>query len=634
MSVMRPRLPSILLLAALFTCSCDDDPTRVVPPPPTDSCIELAEHTVSLAVIRPSGRVFDCDANLTHVFASTESDGVFAASILAPDVILPSPVLAALTDARAVDVRDELLFVANGNDGLAILDVSNPASAVLLGSVEMPGRAVDVFAGVEFVYVANDETGLVIVDAGNPAEPVISGIENTPGRAVGVAAEGSIAYVADELLGVRVVNVADPSSPFLIRALSVEGTALAVAVENDHVAVAAREGGLTLIDATDPASAYVASQTYWNVDALDVAFANGIAYVASAGVGVDVVDVTRLNAPQLVHRIGVASYAQSVKVAGDQLVVGDDIAGVRVLGIGQTATSPKVISTPDGGNANAMVPFGDLVVTADEGFGLRIINPVAGAVVGSVAIGGAPIDVFIADTLAYVTTRNAGVVEVSIANPAVPVALRTVPGSFGYDACVVADGFIYLLASFGTVVERRLDGTGFPRDFVGIDAYFPSIAVDGPNLYLPDRRGNVWVVLRTSMTLAAILPVGGSAERVLIRYEQGPFIPLQRVYVAVSGLTNGQAAVEKWDFTVLFSPVLLSRVAVGGNAVDIAIEDALMLVGEGEDGAELFDLSGGGATAVGLLLGPVARVALVDGLVVLGAATTGVTTVKPGECLR
>jgi hypothetical protein len=64
-----------------------------------------------------------------------------------------------------------------------------------------------------------------VIDISNPASPVILGSISTPGIAYGVAVAGSYAYVADGSGGLQVVNIADPASPAIVGSVNTPGSA-------------------------------------------------------------------------------------------------------------------------------------------------------------------------------------------------------------------------------------------------------------------------------------------------------------------------------------------------------------------------------------------------------------------------
>jgi hypothetical protein len=76
--------------------------------------------------------------------------------------------------------------VANYALGLRVIDVSNPAAPVEVGSIDTPDLACDVSVVGGLTYVADGTSGLRVVDVSDPAAPVEVGSIDTPGNARGV----------------------------------------------------------------------------------------------------------------------------------------------------------------------------------------------------------------------------------------------------------------------------------------------------------------------------------------------------------------------------------------------------------------------------------------------------------------
>ena len=119
-------------------------------------------------------------------------------------------------DARRLAVvHDDRLLVANGDGGLSIIDVSNPAAPAVLGSTPIPGgaRGVDFYGG-HFAAVVGSG-GLTVVDVNDPASPLI--VSTLPiDQANTVAVTGSTAVVATStaLVGVDLTNPLFPQTIF------------------------------------------------------------------------------------------------------------------------------------------------------------------------------------------------------------------------------------------------------------------------------------------------------------------------------------------------------------------------------------------------------------------------------------
>jgi len=141
-------------------------------------------------------------------------------------------------DARRVHVREGILFVASGKEGLHLVSVADPRKPRSLARVRTT-EARSVFVDGIHAYVADGPGGLRIVDVSIPERPAVVGVVDlngnndpraldandvlvhfTPARPVtrdkrrSLAA--NLAYVADGQAGLYVIDVSRPDAPRLV----------------------------------------------------------------------------------------------------------------------------------------------------------------------------------------------------------------------------------------------------------------------------------------------------------------------------------------------------------------------------------------------------------------------------------
>jgi hypothetical protein len=100
-------------------------------------------------------------------------------------------------------------LAALGN-GLKVIDVSNPANPVLVGSNDTIGSPYGLAVAGNYVYVVDSKAGLQVIDVSDPANPLRVGGCDTSGFANGVAVAGQYACVADGEWGLAILKLADP----------------------------------------------------------------------------------------------------------------------------------------------------------------------------------------------------------------------------------------------------------------------------------------------------------------------------------------------------------------------------------------------------------------------------------------
>ncbi len=156
-----------------------------------------------------------------------------------------------------VSLRDTLALVADGDEGLRILGLSDPSNPHEVGHLARPAFRVGWEGSI--AYVAQNDT-LHTVDLSVPATPVHLGKCGYPWLAEvdvleNLCARDSLVYCACALFGLRIFNVADPSHPFVTGGESLPRGGFwadAVGVSGNCAFLAAENGGLQVADISNP----------------------------------------------------------------------------------------------------------------------------------------------------------------------------------------------------------------------------------------------------------------------------------------------------------------------------------------------------------------------------------------------
>lgn len=209
------------------------------------------------------------------------------------------------TDVAAVD---GLLFVATGDNGLAILDHDH---------FDTPGFAFGVTMRGDHALVADGHKGLRIIDVSNPDDMVEIGFVDTPGEARRVAVDGDLAFVADGDRGLRVIDISEPSNPVEIGMAKTSAPALDVAVWRHHAYVI-EDDELWLVDVSEPAAPIEVSPLGIRGNTLELVFGN--LYVGS-GDSFSVWDVWDPSDPQFLGSAPITNEARDIEISGQYAYV-------------------------------------------------------------------------------------------------------------------------------------------------------------------------------------------------------------------------------------------------------------------------------------------------------------------------
>ncbi len=233
---------------------------------------------------------------------------------------------------NGVAVSGNYAYLANNNDGLRIIDITDPQNPVLKGNVpeSMLGnsQAYGVTISGNYAYLANGNAGLRIIDITDPQNPVLKGnvLESLmgSGNAVGVAVSGNYAYLANNTDGLRIIDITDPQNPVLkgnvLESLMGSGYANGVAVSGNYAYLANSSDGFRLIDITNPQSPVlkgnVPESMLGNGQAYGVMVSGNYAYIANISDGFRILNVSITTATATSFTLGSAQIVTSGGLVG------------------------------------------------------------------------------------------------------------------------------------------------------------------------------------------------------------------------------------------------------------------------------------------------------------------------------
>jgi uncharacterized protein YjiK len=186
--------------------------------------------------------------------------------------------------------NEQILYVGLWGGGIRVLDVQNPQSPQIIGSLEAPGDAVQLTLSKDggLLYVASGLAGLQIVDVSNPSAMNIIGSFDTVGRtwSARLSRDETTVFLAEgtseidesfEGSGLVVVDVRQPQQPQLISRLATPGDSRAVSLSPNEEEVYLNDGdrGLLVIDVrnkTEPTIFATVNTPGWLVPSNEVAY--------------------------------------------------------------------------------------------------------------------------------------------------------------------------------------------------------------------------------------------------------------------------------------------------------------------------------------------------------------------------
>jgi hypothetical protein len=166
----------------------------------------------------PDTIVYDMTKNDDYAYIAEGKNGIQIVDIsdsLHPEIV-SSLTLSDSANTRAVCIKGNTLYIATMEDGLRIVNVSNPNSPQEIGNTPIGGISRDIDVLNDIAYIANYDSGLRTVDVSNPENPTVIDNFETPGYALGIRVKDTLTFIADSSGGLRVFNIKNPYNAFEI----------------------------------------------------------------------------------------------------------------------------------------------------------------------------------------------------------------------------------------------------------------------------------------------------------------------------------------------------------------------------------------------------------------------------------
>jgi hypothetical protein len=238
----------------------------------------------------------------------------------------------------AVDVVESVVFLANQISGLEVIDISNPLSPVKIDSYA--GSVYDVQVKGEIAYITDWNNGLIILNVSNPSN--ITFISQFPisGACIHVDVYKDVAYIIDhhgDFSGLRLINISDPFTPFQIGAYAPSGVDFwNPIIEGDYAYIgnhALDGGGLHILDVSNPSNIHQVGLYYGGGSIFAAFIHNTKIFCANYEIGLEVLDMTNPISLQKIGQYYDGGAAYEVVVIDNLAYVADDNDGLEIIEI-------------------------------------------------------------------------------------------------------------------------------------------------------------------------------------------------------------------------------------------------------------------------------------------------------------
>lgn len=254
-------------------------------------------------------------------------------------------------------VEDGVAYLAEEWGGIQLFDVSNQVVPTPLGSFSSDNPR-DMVLRDELLFLADYSNGLVIWDVSDSTSPQLVGSGDTPDWAYGVDVAGDFAYVADNSSGLQVLDVSIPSNPMTVGFVDLVDFAMDVEVVGHLAFVPNYRRGLAIVDVTLPEAPVQIQRVDLPNFAVGIKISGSVAYVACEGGGVVLVDIADPDHAYPIGCLPSLGSTDDLALSDTHLFIADGEGGLAVIAKQCVEPSPVLnsVSLPAIPRLNSVYP--------------------------------------------------------------------------------------------------------------------------------------------------------------------------------------------------------------------------------------------------------------------------------------
>lgn len=401
----------------------------------------------------------------SHAFVADDQAGLLGIDIA--DVTAPAIVgqLDTPGHAWALAVSYPYAYVAH-DDGTMVFEITNCETPEGVGSLELPTYAgyLAVAVNGSYAYLTQLWDGLAVIDVSDPAAPVLVAEMDTPSMAMAIDVAGPYAYVAAEYHLV-VVDLKPPDTPQIVGVLSLpigeDPENAHIEVSGDFAFVGSPHWAFYAVDVSDPCAPELVSTLWLPQPVTDMALEGDLAYLTTGTDGLFIIDVSDPSAPEILGSLD-PGYVSAVAVRGGLAYVTGTIPGnsVHLMFVVDVSDpgAPLILSAMPRPNTRDIDLSETVAYLAGWSIGLHAVDisdPLSPVYLGGIDSRGEVLNIDLDASYAYLAAGDIGLeivpLECSPPTAVLLTRLEAIPGDGVIRLCwAPADPALYI----GFLVER------------------------------------------------------------------------------------------------------------------------------------------------------------------------------------
>lgn len=276
-------------------------------------------------------------------------------------------------DPMNVVVRGNYAYMAEWNEGLEILDITNLTHPIEIAQLNV-GVAVNLALSENCAFLATSNRGIQIVNISTPSQPTLLTHYDEAGNYHDIKIVGHYAYALEYYEGLQILDISDPEHPSAVGQYYGGEFGYGLDIVDSYAYLANNLAGFLVIDISDPTNPTQVGEYTTNGQEIDVTIAGHYAYVADGWKGLKILDV---HDPAHILKLGEISEGElcnDIQVSGNYAFMAYVDVGVKVFDIRDPTSPFKAAQYENGGSGRGVWVDNNYLFVADAVNGLEILN--------------------------------------------------------------------------------------------------------------------------------------------------------------------------------------------------------------------------------------------------------------------
>jgi hypothetical protein len=233
--------------------------------------------------------------------------------------------------------------------------------------------------GTQYAFLADGQKGLEIINISNPKTPSLTSNYSTGGFVweviVDTISSNKYAFLSDEDKGLIILNVTSPSAPVPDTVFSYPGGVNSSCYKNGYLYAALRQGVVKIINASSLPDSVFEAGTYTPQNTVEhIEISGTTAYLLEGTSGVEIVSIANPLTPVFLSIYNTPGTCSDLKIGGDIAYIADGTSGVCAVNIGNPSR-PELLSTENTESDVRGIDYSpNFMFTAEYNMGAEVFN--------------------------------------------------------------------------------------------------------------------------------------------------------------------------------------------------------------------------------------------------------------------